>query len=623
MCGICGYISKRKVNDECLTKMNNSLIHRGPDDSGELRFRALNGDYIGLAHRRLAIIDLSSKGHQPMLSNDNKVVIVFNGEIYNFRDLKEQLSHYPYQSKTDTEILLAAYTKWGINFVNKLNGMFAIAIYDFKLNSMFLIRDRLGQKPLYYYLGDTEIVFGSELKVIMNYEQIGLDIDKNVIGRYLTKQYILSPDTIFRRTYKVIPGEIVCFNKGKINKYKYWDINQNYIRNKNNYKYGYVTAKEDLLKTLESAVSTRMYADVPVGILLSGGYDSSIIASIAQKKSNSSIKTYSIGFEDKEYNEAIYAKHISNYLGTDHHELYVSEKEMLEMIKNVSHYYDEPFADSSQIATMLVSKLASKDVKVVLTGDGGDELFAGYPIYHDLKIAQHLDGIGSFINSVLNREGARKKLYNKLPFFVRAIAENRDRNAKTQFNGKYQSELARKMLGTPFVDHFDESIIDESVWSIRRTLLDLQTYLPDDLFCKVDRASMMFSLEARSPFMDINVIEMALSLPFHYKLKGTMGKRILKELAWNLYPRELLDRPKRGFSVPVEKWLKGDLREQLIGLSRKQYLEKQNIFEPFITEQTVDLYLKNKDSMAGRGQKMGSVIWAFYMFQLWYEKYIA
>ncbi|MCI9278446.1 MAG: asparagine synthase (glutamine-hydrolyzing) [Lachnospiraceae bacterium] len=619
MCGICGYVSRNPISMDSLKAMCDSMTHRGPDDSGETIFRN-EEHWIGMAHRRLAVIDLSENGHQPMQSADGNAVIVFNGEIYNFRELRRQLCQYPYKSNSDTEVLLAAYQEWGINFVTHCNGMFAIALYDKRRETLYLVRDRIGQKPLYYHCSNDTVVWASELKAMMKCSAISLNIDKKVLGRYLVRQYIASPDTIFSGIFKVAPGELIEINHFTVKKHCYWNVNEVYRQKRKSYKGGYSKARHDLLETMEKSVACRMVADVPVGILLSGGYDSSIVTAIAQKDCKDKIKTYSIGIKDSPLDEAIYAKKIADYIGTDHHELYLSEKDMLDMVAQIPLYYDEPFADSSQIATMLVSRLARQDVTVVLTGDGGDELFAGYPIYHEEAIAQKVEPLAKIIYRF---KGNRywNKIYDRLPYPVRMLSENRSERHKTQFNYQKKIEAARRMLTGNWEGNFNESFIPEGNWSIRRMLLDMQTSLPDDMLCKVDRASMMFSLEARSPFLDVNVVELALSMPQKYKLRGKKWKRILKDIAWELFPRELLDRPKAGFEVPIDQWLQGVLRSKLVEYSRRSYLETQGIFSPQETEALIDDYLDNPAD-SRRGQKINAVVWAFYVFQMWYQKYI-
>jgi asparagine synthase (glutamine-hydrolysing) len=400
MCGICGFVSKDNIGKDKLRKMNDTMYHRGPNDSGEEIFDITGGYSVGLAQRRLSILDLSSLGHQPMHSVDDRVVISYNGEVYNFLELRKELSDYPFKSHCDTEVILAAYLKWGIKCIDKFEGMFAISLFDKKTDELYLVRDRIGKKPLYYWYENENIVFASELKPIMECPGFPKTINKDVIKRYMFQQCVNEPYSIFENVYKVEPGQIVKFTLGKLDKWKYWDIAQVYNKKKLEKVGSYEKAKEELKDILRESVKKRMIADVPLGTFLSGGYDSSLVTAIAQEQSSEPIKTYSIGFNEERYNEAKYAKEVAHHLGTVHTEQYIDEKAMFELVESIPKYYDEPFADSSQIPTMLVSGLASKDVTVVLSGDGGDEFFCGYNIYDNVAQAQKLDMLGKMTYGV-------------------------------------------------------------------------------------------------------------------------------------------------------------------------------------------------------------------------------
>ncbi|MDE7477008.1 MAG: asparagine synthase (glutamine-hydrolyzing), partial [Lachnospiraceae bacterium] len=348
MCGICGFVSKRGITLEQLKRMNDTMYHRGPNDSGEEIFAGRGGYQVGLAQRRLSILDLSILGHQPMHSCDNRLVISYNGEIYNFLELREELKDYPFKSRCDTEVILAAFLKWGISCVDRFQGMFAISIYDKEKGDLYLIRDRIGKKPLYYWLDGDNLVFASELKPIMECPGFPKMIRKDVLKRYLYQQCVNEPDSIFENVYKVEPGQMIRFRNGKISKHKYWDIAKVYHAKKQEKVGSYEEAKEELKAILKDAVQKRMIADVPVGAFLSGGYDSSLVTAIAQEASGEPVRTYSIGFHEERYNEAKYAKEVAGHLGTQHTELYIDEKSMFDMVESIPKYYDEPFADSSQ-----------------------------------------------------------------------------------------------------------------------------------------------------------------------------------------------------------------------------------------------------------------------------------
>lgn len=619
LCGICGFYSRYKESLQSLIKMNKTMIHRGPDDCGEEIFDC--GEYcVGLAHRRLSIQDLSELGHQPMHSKDDRVIVIFNGEIYNFQDLKSEFVGYSFQSNCDTEILVAAYLKWGIKFVEHLNGMFAIALFDREDNTLYLIRDRIGKKPLYYYLESENLYFASELKPLMANSHFVRQIDKKVVGKYLYKQYINAPNTIFQSTYKLRPGEILKFKNGVAEKRKYWDVAEVYHRVKKDISYE--EAKEQLEVLLKNAVIQRMEADVPVGEFLSGGYDSALVCAIAQSISSKPIKTYSIGFGDKKLDEAPFARQIAQYLGSKHTEYYISEKDMVDLVRSIPQYYDEPFADSSQICTMLVSELAKKDVTVILSGDGGDELFGGYTIYERIAMAQKKKMQGKILHYLLRIPFIRRKYnYTKIPLIYRIASESFDLRIKTQTgSGQYFSVFNKILIDKDHIGYLDpiEDRYQEKDWVYTRMLLDMDTYLPGDILCKVDRASMKYSLEARCPFLDKNVIEFSLGLPLEYKIRNGELKKILKDITHQYIPKELMDRPKQGFGVPIETWLRTELREQLLSYTDFTFLKNQDIFEPEQLRKQVSFFVENGST---RGN-YAAFVWAYFIFQQWYEKYM-
>lgn len=625
MCGICGFYSKKNISMDQLSGMNDTLYHRGPDDDGVEIYPGKDGYNIGLAQRRLSILDLSPLGHQPMHSADKRLSIAYNGEIYNFQEIREELKDYPFRSHCDTEVILAAFLKWGIDCVHRFNGMFAIALYDREDESLYLIRDRIGKKPLYYWVDGENLVFASELKPIMKCPGFEKQIRQELLKRYLTEQYINSPDTIFQNVFQVQPGMVYRFQKGKSTQWKYWDVAQKYKELKGTYKGSFEEAKEELKQKLSDSVKLRMISDVPLGTFLSGGYDSSLMTAIAQSNSSQPVKTFSIGFEDKKYNEAIYAKEVARYLGCDHTEMYITENDMFSMIDGLTDYYDEPFADSSQIPSMLVSKLAKEKVTVALSGDGGDEFFCGYNNYKMLLDIQKLDTAGAFTHAICNLPGLKQMgLMEKLPAKVQIIAGNRDKNLKVQPFGYMQSKVAGSILKAEQEDYRfrDEERYEEKNWQIRRMLLDMDTYLPGDILTKVDRAAMKYSLETRCPILDKEVMEFSYAIPHEYKYDGGNKKRILKELAYDYIPRELLERPKVGFSVPLDSWLRGPLKEQLLGYSEGSFLEKQGIFKEIQTKEMIDNYLKNGDKGAGSGANYSRMIWAYFVFQKWYERYM-
>lgn len=625
MCGICGFVSKRNITLEQLKKMNDTMYHRGPNDSGEEIFAGEDGYQVGFAQRRLSILDLSMLGHQPMHSCDNRLVISYNGEIYNFLELREELKDYPFQSRCDTEVILAAYLKWGISCVDRFQGMFAISLYDKEKGELYLVRDRIGKKPLYYWLDGDNLVFASELKPIMECPFFEKNIRRDVIRRYLYQQCVNEPDAIFENVYKVEPGQMIRFQQGRLSKHKYWDIAKVYHTKKQEKAGSYEEAREELKTILKDAVRKRMIADVPVGTFLSGGYDSSLVTAIAQELSSEPVKTYSIGFNEERYNEAKYAKEVAKYLGTQHTELYIDEQSMFDLVDSIPKYYDEPFADSSQIPSMLVAGLAAKDVTVVLSGDGGDEFFCGYNIYDNVAQAQKLDVLGRMTYGVCQFPLFQKfGLFERLPFRVQVVAGNQDPETKTQLGGRTYINAIEKMLpdsGVPFKFPV-ESRYHENNWQERRMLLDEETYLPGDILCKVDRASMKYSIEARCPILDVNVMEYSYRLPHAYKYSGGVKKRILKDIAYDYIPRELLDRPKVGFGVPLDKWMRGPLKEALQDMCSEEFLKKQGIFDAQYVHRLISTYLKTGDKGPASGANYSKVAWSFFVFQQWYRTYM-
>ena len=627
MCGICGFISKRSITLEQLKAMNDTMYHRGPNDSGEEIFEAKGGYCVGMAQRRLSILDLSMLGHQPMHSANERLVISYNGEIYNFLELREELKDYPFKSHCDTEVILAAYLKWGISCIDRFQGMFAISLYDRETNELYLVRDRIGKKPLYYWQKEDGLVYASELKPIMAHPDFPKQIRKDVIKRYMFQQCINEPDSIFENVYKVEPGGIVRFSvqTGKTDKWKYWDIAEVYRRKKAEPVGSYEEAKEELKNILRDSVKKRMIADVPLGTFLSGGYDSSLVTALAQEASSEPVKTYSIGFNEEKYNEAKYAKEVANYLGTKHTETYIDEKTMFDLVESIPKYYDEPFADSSQIPSMLVSDLASRDVTVVLSGDGGDEFFCGYNIYDSVAKAQKLDALGQLTYGVCNLPPFKQmKLMEKLPFAVQVVAGNHEKATKTQIGGSSYIRAIDKMLpesGVPFKYPIEQKY-GEKNWQERRMLLDEETYLPGDILCKVDRASMKYSIESRCPILDVNVMEYSYRLPHSYKYANGVKKRILKDITYDYIPKELLDRPKVGFGVPLDKWMRGPLKERLVDMCSVEYLKKQGIFDAEYVNRFIHEYLRTGDKGPATGSNFSKTAWSFFAFQLWYQYYM-
>lgn len=616
MCGICGFISKKNISRENLIEMNNTMYHRGPDDSGEVVFKSDDFN-IGLAHRRLSILDLTSAGHQPMLSKDKNIMVVFNGEIYNYNEIKKVLD-YDFTSSCDTEVIIAAYLKWGISCIEKFNGMFAIAIYDKTLNKLFLCRDRIGKKPLYYWIDGCNIVFASELKPIMKLDSFIPLIDKTAVSKFMYYQYIPAPQTIFKNVYKVEPGEIVSFQKGKIEKCKYWNV----IKNLTTSKLQYEDAKQVLKQMLLESCKKRMISDVPLGVFLSGGIDSSLVAALMQSISSVPIKTFSIGFNEKDLNEADRAKLIAKHLGTSHKELYLDDATLISFLDNLPYYYDEPFSDDSQIATMAVAKLAKKDVTVALSGDGGDELFCGYANYKSFLEGKLLRIIIIIISNIFKYTGLKniKSLRKHLPDSINLYINSYKKESKTQFAVGFYQEIFNKLLDSSTSSnlYYNEAFTNNDVFN--RMLLDQITYLPSDILCKVDRASMRYSLETRCPLLDYEVVEFANSLPFSYKYKDKIQKRILKDLAYDFIPKELLDIPKKGFGIPTKKLLLRE-KEKIFYYADIKRLKEQGLFNPEPMNKFINDYFGNTLGQYFKNVNPTNIVWSFYILQMWFEYY--
>lgn len=617
MCGICGYLTKQKYNEQMLRDMNDTMYHRGPDDSGIYQTRLTNGYYLGFAHRRLSILDLSPLGHQPMFNADQSVCIVYNGEVYNFLELREKLRQegYSFVSNCDTEVLLAAYEAYGITFLSRLNGMFALAIYDSREEQVILARDRIGKKPLYYY-NDSQgnLIFASELKPLLRHPDFHKEIRTDILSRYLCYKYINAPDTIFVNTHKVMPGEYIVWKNGRAEKQLYWDVIERYQTCSREPIGNYEEAKKRLKDLLQDSVQKRLIADVSTGTFLSGGIDSTLITALAQNVVKDPVKTFTIGFETVKENEAVYAKEVAQYLGTDHTELYLTERELFEAIEDLPRYYDEPFADSSQIPSMLVSKLARQRATVILSGDGGDELFCGYTLYDWTYFAQKLDLIAGIANSVLQPI----RITQKMPEKMRALLENRDKNTKVQlFTDIRQNHTVDMVVGESLTAKYRrERQIPIRDWQIKRQLLDMMTDLPGDMLAKVDRAAMKYSLEVRCPLLDYRVMEFAFQIPQRFKYRNFDKKYILKDLTFDLVPKSLLDRPKQGFGVPLADWMRTKLHGKLLRYADTEILNKQGIFRAEKIHEFIHCLEKSDKSL------YNSVLWSFYVFQMWYQEYM-
>lgn len=615
MCGIAGYYSLNQTLEPSLLKtMTNAIQHRGPDSDGFFNDRT-----AGLGHRRLSIIDLREVANQPMFSHNDRYVMVFNGEVYNFKELSSQVrvknDSFYYKTNSDTEVVIEAFNKWGVDFVNRLNGMFAIAIYDTVEGHLFLYRDRIGIKPLYYYWDGENFFFASEIKALTKVEMIRnkLTINQTAVNHFLNLGYIPAPISIYNEIHKFPAGHRLHINKDIFTLEPYWKVEDKVefdeFRN-------YPEAKKKLKYLIESSVQYRMISDVPFGTFLSGGIDSSLVTAIAQNQSDTAINTFSIGFKESKFNESVHAQTIANHLHTNHHEFVVTTKEAQEMVNDMIVSYDEPYADSSAIPSMLLSKMARKHVTMTLSGDGGDELFLGYGSY---KWAKKLDAgfykqnrklLAYFLSKMKDRHIRVSKL---LDF---QTGDDLKRHIFSQEQYLFSQQEISQILKNK---DFDNSIIKDDFSDLDRQLsaseaqamFDLKYYLPDDLLVKVDRATMKYSLETRVPLLDYRIIEFALNLPEKFKQKGDISKFILKETLYDYLPKSYFERPKAGFSIPMNDWLRADLK----------YLIDDFLNEPLIMEAGFVNYDIVKDLIQRWTLKephLYNRIWTLIVLHKWY-----
>nr|MBP3725141.1 asparagine synthase (glutamine-hydrolyzing) [Campylobacter sp.] len=628
MCGIIGFCDYNKKSDfDILSNMTDTLIHRGPDDKGCDIIR-LDKAFIGFGHRRLSVIDLSELGHQPM--SFDGLSIVYNGEVYNFQEIKKELESlgYDFASHSDTEVILKAYHKWGIRAVDKFNGMFAIAIFDRAKNKITLIRDRAGVKPLYYHYDSANglFMFASELKVFHKNPYFHKNINMDALALFFKFGYILEPYSIFENTFKLKAGHWLEFdiNKCEISINKYWDVFDYYNKEKSNLSFD--EAKTHVKNLLKSACEYRMIADVPVGVFLSGGYDSSTVAALLQQDRAQKIKTFSIGFHEEKYNEAPYAKEVAKCLGTDHTEYYCTKKEALDILPTIPQIWDEPFGDSSAIPTILVSKLAQEQVTVALSADGGDEIFGGYSKYttaQKLLRIRNMPLVGKIVGNLLkdlrlNALIPRNSLwYYRYEKIYNCLLTNKRTDilpiASLHF---FDNEIKKLFIKKPSAlpTNFDNSNLNEQNDFLDKIMaIDYKTYQLDDILTKVDRATMSVSLESREPLLDYRVIEFVATLPNHYKINGTNKKYILKSIAHDLIPQSLLDRPKQGFAIPIKDWLAGDLKEIVFDELSEENIKKMGILDYKYVNK-----LKNNLS----NDYYTTKVWFLLMFSLWQKQWL-
>ena len=633
MCGIAGYIDfKKNTSVEVLHKMTDSMEHRGPDGAGYETFH-LETAILGLGHRRLSIIDLTIGGHQPKSFEDNW--ITFNGEIYNFQKIKNELIEigHSFKSDSDTEVILHAYQEWGLNCVEKFIGMFAIAIFDARNNNLHLIRDRAGVKPLFYYHKEDLFMFASELKAFHEHPSFRKILNRDAVAAFMQYGNVPTPHCIFENCWKIKPGHQLTINigSGKTHESQYWNVYTTYNQSKWDISYG--EAKEKTRELLRSAFEYRLVADVPIGVFLSGGYDSVSVTSILQDDRQSPLKTYTISVPDIGLNEAPFAKDIAKHLGTDHTEIECTSNDAIELIEELPYYFDEPYADSSAIPTTLVSKMAREHVTVALSADAGDEVFAGYNRYDYLlkygrtigKIpgalrkgfAGLMDTIPSEKIPVLRDKYNFHNRYEKMKSILKEPSDEKIMmSLSQQFTNRQIAEIMSHRA--EWLDTFYESNeLRKEFYSPLAYMMaiDYQTYLLDDILQKVDRSTMSVSLEGREPFLDHRIIEFASRLPDEYKYKDGVKKRILKDLVHDYVPKELMDRPKMGFAIPIANWLQNELRHLVEEFCSESRLKEHNLFDTENIQKLLNEFFNGK-------KEYDMKVWYLLMFQMWYDKWM-
>jgi asparagine synthase (glutamine-hydrolysing) len=630
MCGICGIISldgHSPVDPNVLKSMTTVLTHRGPDDEGFY----LDGS-VGLGFRRLSIIDIEG-GHQPMHNENQAIAVVFNGEIYNFKELRLLLekSGHRFRTKSDTEVIIHAYEQFAEECVNHFNGMFAFALWDKDRRRLLLARDRMGIKPLYYSLNDKYLVFSSEMKGILAHPSVNRSIDLVALNNYMSFEYVPTPRTIFQGVNKLPAGHTLIVRSGLARLHRYWNVELEQSECSSSLREADYVSR--IMSTLRDVVAQEMVADVPVGVLLSGGIDSSAVALMAAQVSSSKIKTFSIAFEDSSFDEGPYARQVANYLGTDHHELVLDPNTVLKLIPSIAEFMDEPLGDSSLVPTYLVCRFARESVKVALGGDGGDELFGGYPTLQAHRLAGYYS---RWIPSAFRRLFF-PRLVAGLPvsfddlsfdFRLRHFMAHVDEIPIVRHHlwlGSFTPDQKRQLLQPsaqpPDLDTY-QAVFDHLRFCNAKSLFnqilycDMKLYLEGDILVKVDRASMANSLEVRVPLLNHSLVTCLATVPHQLKLHTLTTKYILRRALEGHLPRSILERRKKGFNMPVAKWLLGPLGPLVKELLSERRLKLQGLFEPKYIKELVDEHTtRTKDNR--------KLLWTLLVFQLWYDRWLA
>jgi len=631
MCGICGFVQRHgePPSVEVLTRMLRTIVHRGPDDEG-----VYVGAQAAMGTRRLSIIDLET-GHQPLSNEDGSIWIAYNGETYNFGGLKDELQSlgHRFATRTDTETIVHAYEQWDEAFLQKLRGMFAFSLWDGRKRRMLLARDRIGKKPLYYtLLPDGTLVFGSELKCLVAHPRVERTLNPQALDMFLTLEYVPAPLSIYRNIFKLPAGHYLVYEDGKASTHQYWDIEP---QARESLKKGGLTvsmACDRLYELLKESVRLRLISDVPLGAFLSGGIDSSCIVGLMRELGASPLKTFSIGFEDATYNELGFARQTAERFGTDHEEI-ILRPQALELTEKLVRHLDEPLGDFSIFPTFLVSQMARAKVKVVLSGDGGDEIFAGYEHYQAQKLgllpgASMLGRAAAAVTGALPPSAKKKGLWNKARRYTRGFELDpaaRHLRWMMFLSAKdkrrlYAPGLVESLSGVrevreqdPFAAVFARMPGFDPITA--ELYLDLKTYLVDDIMVKVDRMSMAASLEARAPLLDHKVVEFAFSLPGDWKLHGLTTKWIFKKTMERLLPRENIYRRKEGFSIPIKHWLRCELRGMLLDHLSEERIRREGYFNYAPIKRMLDRHLQGRENYSHQ-------LWALLVFEVWKENYL-
>lgn len=619
MCGIAGFCNFAGNAEENIERMKARMIHRGPDAGGTY---IAEDRSVVLGHRRLSIIDLSENGSQPMISHSGRFVIVYNGEVYNYKQVAEKLLKEKktdcFRGSSDTEVLLEAFEAYGVKeAISMFKGMFAIALYDKKEKALYLVRDRVGEKPLYYGKVNGSFAFASDIGCISVLDNFRNPVNRKVLDLYFVHGYIPAPYSIYEDIYKLEPGTILKisapFEDWEIQ--TYWSMKEAARQGqKNLFKGSRQEAADELERLLKEAIAGQMAADVPVGAFLSAGIDSSTIVALMQSIHQGKVKSFTIGMAEKDYNEAVYAKEIAKHLGTEHTELYISEQDAIDVIPRLGYMFGEPFADSSQIPTYLVSKMTREHVTVSLSGDGGDELFCGYTSYASVdRIWNKMRGIPYVIRKPVSEIVLHSPLKKKQIYKVKGKLLGAKGPSDLYICSNETEPMARKISlyheECPYKhSEYEEGFLREPNHNIM--LMDMIMYHPDDILVKVDRAAMAVSLETRVPMLDKDVVEFAWSLPIEYKRNGDTGKQVLRDVLYRYVPKEIMERPKKGFSIPIEDWLrKPELRGWAEDLIDRRRMQEEGYLDP-------EIVWKIWEDFILRGE-WRIQIWYILMFQEW------